>query len=802
MLKNYLTTAFRNLWREKDKTTLNVLGLTVGIAGSLILFLLIRYHHSFDLNHAKRDRIYRVVTMSDGNNGKDYTAGVPSVLPEAFKNDFPEAEEVLFTSYRANSLITIPQSTGEPKRFEEERGVTFAQPSYFKIFDRKILSGDLKNGLSQPNEAILSKKWAIKYFGKEDALGGILEHDKIQYKVTAIMEDAPSNTDFPFDLLLSAATKKSDFEKQGWHSIWSDEHCYLTLKEGVKASDLESRMPAFVKKYLGDENRGNQTFTLQPLSTIHFDERFGNYNYNTVSTSMLLALSVIAVFLILTACINFINLATADAIKRSKEVGIRKSLGSTRQQLILQFLGETTLITTFSVIFALGIGYLALGFINSFLDLKLSLSLADPAIAIFVVGVTLLVSLLSGLYPSLVVSGYQPALALKNKISNKNSSGFILRRGLVVFQFFISQLLIIGTIVLITQMNYFRNKDLGFRKDAIITVPVPLREEPSPADSSKASSMRTLRTEIGRIKGVEMTSLANSAPSSGMVMGTSLTIEGNDNFYETQVKAIDNNYVPLFDLKLIAGKNIEDADTARGFIVNEKLASMVGFKNPTEIVGKVANVWGKRLPIVGVVKDFHTVSLRSPIEATVMMNRIRNYGSLAIRISPLNRQETIKEIQKKWEMLYPDFIFSYQFLDESIREFYENEDRTSTLLTGFTSLAIFIGCLGLFGLASFMANQKTKEIGIRKVMGASVRSIIILFSKEFIVLVAIGFVLAAPFAWYLSNQWLNQFAYKIDIGPVIFVAGLIVTFIIAIATVGYRSMKAAMANPVNSLKYE
>lgn len=802
MLKNYLTTAFRNLWREKDKTTLNVLGLTIGIAGSLILFLLIRYHHSFDVNHSKGERIYRVVTMSDGNNGKAYTAGVPSVLPEAFKNDFPEADEVLFTSYRANSLITIPQANGEPKRFEEDRGVTFAQPSYFKIFDRKILSGDAENGLSQPNEAIISKRWAIKYFGKEDALGGILEHDKIQYKITAIMEDLPGNTDLPFDLLLSFATKKSDFEKQGWHSIWSDEHCYLTLKEGAKASDVESHMPAFVKKYLGEENRDNQTFVLQPLSTFHFDERFGNYNYNTVSKSMLLALSVIAVFLILTACINFINLATADAIKRSKEVGIRKSLGSTRQQLVFQFLGETTLVTTFSVALAFIFAYVALGFINSFLDLKLSLSLADPSVAVFVICITLFVSLLSGLYPSLVVSRYQPALALKNKISNKNSSGFMLRRGLVVFQFFISQLLIIGTIVLITQMNYFRNKDLGFRKDAIITVPVPVREESSAADSSKTSTMRTLRTEIGRINGVEMTSLANSAPSSGMVMGTSLSIEGDNNFYETQVKAIDNNYLSLFDLKLIAGKNIADADTAQGFIVNEKLASMVGYKNPSEIVGKVANVWGKRLPIVGVVKDFHTVSLRSPIEATVMMNRIRNYGTLAIRISPLNPQETIKEIQKKWELLYPDFIFSYQFLDESIRQFYENENRTSTLLTGFTSLAIFIGCLGLFGLASFMANQKTKEIGIRKVMGASVRSIILLFSKEFVLLIVIGFILAAPFAWYLSNQWLNQFAYKINIGPIIFVAGLVVTFLIAIATVGYRSMKAAMANPVNSLKYE
>src|SRR6478736_484272 len=802
MLKNYLKTVFRNLWREKNKTTLNILGLTIGIAGSLILFLLIRYHNSFDLNHSKRDRIYRVVTMSDGNSGKDYTSGIPSVLPEAFKADFHEAEEVTFTSYRSNTLITIPQKSGEPRRFEEESGVTFGQPNFFKIFDRKIISGDAMKGLENPNEAIISKSLALKYFGKEDALGEILEHDKKQYKIAAVMEDAPSNTDLPFTLMLSHATIKSELEKHGWHSIWSDEQCYLTLKESAKVSDVESRMPAFVKKYLGEENRDNQTFVLQSLSTLHFDDRFGNYNYNTVSKSMLLALSVIAFFLIVTACINFINLTTADAIKRSKEVGIRKTLGSSRYQLVLQFLGETFMVTLFSMVLAFAVSFFSLKFLNTLLSLKLSLSLADPTILIFAFGVLIAVSVLSGLYPSLIVSGYQPALALKNKISNRNSSGYLLRRGLVVTQFFISQVLIIGTIVLIAQMNYFRNKDLGFHKDAIITIPVPVLEEPTATDSSKSSRMRTLRSEIMRLKGVELASLNNTPPSSGSVSGTGFGIEGNSEFYETQVKTIDSSYVHLFGLQLIAGKNVADYDTAQGFIVNDKLASTVGFKNPNEIIGKVIRMWGKKLPVVGVVKDFHTVSLRDPIEATIMLNRIRNYGSLAIKISPVNMQETIKEIQKKWETLYPDFIFSYEFLDESIRKFYEDEQRTSTLLAIFTSLAIFIGCLGLFGLASFMANQKTKEIGVRKVMGASVQSIIILFSKEFVILIIIGFALAAPMSWYFANQWLNQFAYKIDVGPMVFVVGLVATFLIAVFTVGYRSFKAATANPVNSLKYE
>ncbi|MGC4021569.1 MAG: ABC transporter permease, partial [Cyclobacteriaceae bacterium] len=739
MFKNYLKTAFRNLWREKNKTSLNILGLTIGIAASLILFLLIDHHYSFDNYHSKKDRIYRVVVSSDGNNGKDYGSGIPTVLPEAFRNDFAEVDEVTFTSYRANTLISIPQPSGEPKRYQEEKGVTITQPNFFKIFDRKILIGSAEKGLDDPNEAIISRSLALKYFGKEDAIGEIVEHEKKQYKITAIMEDAPNNTDLPFNLMLSYATIKSDSESKGWHSIWSDEQCYLTLKEGISPSAIDNKMPGFVKKYLGEDNRDHGTFLLQPLNTLHFDDRFYNYNYNVVTKATLTSLTVIAIFLIVTACINFINLSTAEAIKRSKEVGIRKTLGSSRLQLIFQFLGEASLVTFFSMALALAFAQFSLGFLNSFLQLHLTLQLTNPTILAFIITTAILVSVLSGLYPAFVVSGFQPASALKNKIGSKNSSGFALRRGLVVAQFIISQTLIIGTIVLISQMNYFRNKDLGFRKDAIVIVPVPEREGPLATQTAKTSKARTLRNELMRLSGVEMASLNNAAPSSGSVMGTSFAMEGDDNFYETQVKAADSSYVPLFGLRLVAGKNLPDLDTAQGFLVNEKLASMVGYKNPQEIIGKTVKMWGKRLPIVGVVNDFHTVSLRDPIEATLVLNRIDNYNSMAVKISPAKMQETVKEIRQKWETLYPGFIFSYEFLDDSIRNFYEDEQRTSSMLTVFTSLAIFIGCLGLFGLASFMANQKTKEIGVRKVMGASVQNIVFLFSKEFVVLILVGF---------------------------------------------------------------
>lgn len=800
MIRNYLKTSVRNLWREKGSTMLNLSGLTLGIASSLILFLLVRHMSSYDNFHTRRDRIYRIVTESDGNNGKNYTSGIPQVLPEAFKIDFSEVEEVTFISYRGGGLITVPQKNGEQKRYVEERGIAFGQPNFFKIFDRRMLTGDAAKGLDEPNETIISQKLAFKYFGKEDAVGEVIMFDKNDYKITAIMEDYPSNTDFPFDLLLSHSTIKKESDASGWHSISSDDHCYFLLKQEESVATVRRRMPEFTKKYLGDDaQRG--AFTIQPFAEIHFDERYGNYSYNTVSRGMLSILMVIAIFLIVTSCINFINLSTAEAIKRSKEVGIRKSLGSTRGQLITQFLGESVLVTLLAMIMALACAQLALSFLNPFLNVRLSLNfLSDGGLWTFVAVISMVVAGLSGIYPSLVVSGFNPVLALKNTMGNKNSSGFNLRRGLVVLQFSISQFFIIGTIILISQMNYFQSKDLGFKKDAILNVPVPEREKPGEGEGT--SKMKTLREEISRLSGVELASLSNTPPSSGSVSGTSFTIEGNEKQFGTQVKLIDGNYLELYGLKLAAGDNVHDADTAQGFVVNEKLASMVGYNNPTEIIGKKIKLWGKNLPVAGVVKNFHTVSLHQPIEATILFNRLHNYQTLSIKIKPLAMQETVKQIQQKWEAAYPEFIFSYQFLDESIKEFYENEKKISVLLTIFTAMAIFIGCLGLFGLASFMANQKTKEIGVRKVLGASVESIVMMFSREYLVLIAIGFVLAAPFAWYVMNQWLSGFAYKIEIGPAVFLAGIGLTLLIAIITVGYRSFKAAIINPSDSLRSE
>jgi len=801
MLKNYLTTALRNLWRSKGTTFINVSGLTLGVTTSLILFLLVRHESSFDTFHTKRDRIYRVASSSNGNQGRNYSAGIPAVLPEAFKLDFPEAEEVLVSSYRSGNLVSIPQAQGESKKYQEEKGVVYTQPSFFKIFDRKILAGDVEKGLDEPNEAVISEKLALKYFGKQDAIGEVLNVDNAEYKITAIIEDSPINTDLPFDLLLSYITIKKQKDEQGWNSTWSDDNCYFLLRKGSTISEIERRIPAFVEKYLGKENNNKANYEIQPLSSIHFDDRFGNYNYTTTSREMLMALSVIGIFLIVTACINFINLVTAEAIKRSKEVGIRKTLGSSRAQLIIQFLGESSLVTIVAVVLAIGFAQMGLSFLNPFLDMDISLNLlTDGAVWIFLGLTTFLVALLSGLYPSLVVSGFKPVFAIKNQTNNRQSSGYLLRKGLVVLQFFISQFLIIGTIVLISQMDYYQNKDLGFKKDAILTIPIPENERFGNRDGT--SKMKTLREELSVISGVEMASLSSRPPSSGSVSSTDFQIEGREEHFGIQVKLVDGNYLNIYGIELVAGANLLDLDTAQGFIVNEKLAATIGSKNPQELIGKVVRMWGKKLPVVGVVKNFHTMSLHEPIEATIMFNSIRNYATISLKVNPSNYQAVVKQVQKRWEAAYPEYIFSYKFLDEEIKEFYERESKMSTLLTVFTTMAIFIGCLGLFGLATFMANQKTKEIGVRKVLGASVKSIIVLFSSEYVKLIMFGFILAVPASWYVMNLWLNDFAYKIEIGPSIFLLGLGSTFLIAIITVGYRSLRAATVNPVDSLRSE
>jgi putative ABC transport system permease protein len=800
MLKNYFKTALRNLLRETGISAINLSGLTLGITCGLILFLMVNFMSSFDVDQPRRDRIYRVVSKSVGNDEDFYSQGVPPALPDAFRNDFPEAEEVVFISNRGDAMITIPQTNGESKKYQEEKGIAFTEPGFFRAFGRHVVEGDPIKGLDEPNEAVIAVSWARKYFGREDVIGEEVIFDKETYKITAVVDEAPAATDFPFNVFLSYSTIEKKTEEPGWGNTWSEQQCYILVKDKQQAASIDKRLPDFSLKYLGKDDPDKTMFFLQAMEDMHFDKRFGTYSRTGTSRAELTALSVIGIILIITACINFINLSTAEAIKRSKEVGIRKSLGSTRAQLIGQFLGETSLVTVAAVVLSLVCTQVALGYINTFLDMSLKLDVTAGSLWAYLLTVTVVVSVCSGLYPAFVVSGYNPAFALKNLVSNKNSSSYTLRRMLVVLQFCISQLLIIGTIIIIRQMDFYQQKDLGFVQDAIINVPIPERETAREGES--VSKMRTLRDEMARVPGVTMASLGSAPPSSGNVQGTDIKIAGVDKNIEIEIKQVDGNYIDLYKLTLLEGQNVQDLDTAAGFIVNEKTARVAGFTNPADIIGTNIRIWGKTHAIIGVVENFHTQSLHDAINATVMFNRLSGYSDLALKIDMAHSQEIIETMKAKWEATYPEQIFSYTFLDEDIREFYEEEQKMSVMLSIFTSMAIFIGCLGLFGLATFMANQKTKEIGIRKVLGASAESIVLIFSKEYIRLIIIGFVLAAPVAWVVMNQFLSEYAYKIDIGADIFVMSIGITLLIALVTVGYRSVRAATTNPVNSLRSE
>ena len=797
MFKNYLTTIRRNIRRNLSHTFINVAGLTLGLGCSLVLYLIIHHFTNFDQEHPNGARIYRIVGSSLYQSKTNYGAGVPGAFPEAFKTDFDELADGLFISAQPNVHITLHKPNGNVDTFEESYGVSaYVGKSYFNFFQREWLRGNPEEWKDEPNIVVLSEKMADKFFANEDPIGkSITLNQSTELKVVGVISDAPVNTDFPFNMLISYESIRQLKTDQGWNSTYSDDQYYVMLHPGQNPEQINNRFDEFITKHTNAERAESSAYWLQPLREIKFDTRFDTYTFVVIPKEIIWTLAIIAAFLILTACVNFINLSTAVAVKRSREVGIRKVIGGTRSQLIGQFLGETAMISFVAVVLALGVTEIALSLLGQYMNLNLKLDLFNnPGLALVVLLLWITVTLLSGLYPAFMMSSYNPVKALKSQVADGADKKFNLRRGLVAFQFIISQTFIIGVIVLIAQTKFFYNKDLGFNKEAVLSVSIP-----TPLDIERK---KTLRTELSRIAGAESVALGYTNPSSGSVSVTSIKIEGDDENYLTHVKPADGNYIDTYGLRLIAGEGLHDNDTITRFVVNEKFARHLGFQNPEDIIGKMITYDRATVPVTGVVADFHTMSLRAEIEPVMLYNRARSYRTAAIKIHAGKINETIPQIEKVWKALYPDFTFQYMFLEQELDNFYEQEKRMLGLFSIFTGIAIFIGCLGLYGLVSYMANRKVKEIGIRKVLGARVSQIVLLFSKEFFQLIMIGFVVAAPLSWYLMDKWLSDFAYRIDLGFEIFAAGLAVTLLLAIVTVGYRSLRAAFANPANALRTE
>ncbi len=796
MIKNYFKIAFRNLRKNRVYGIINILGLALSMACCILIFTLVKYHLSFDNFHKNPDRIYRFVTEQQRDE-ISYAASVPPPFGKAFRDDYAFAEQVARTVISRNALISIKQGE-EVKKFKEPEGAAYSEPELFDIFNFPLLKGFKKTALTEPNTAILTEHLAKKYFGNENPINKTFRYDnRIDFKITGVLRDIPANTDLKPEIYLSWSTLKSlnDWyaKDDSWGGISTDLQCFVRLRPNITNTQIEKLLPDYVAKYR-PKSKNVHHYKLQPLAQVHFDGRYGG----VMEKKNLWISSFIGLFLIVTACVNFINLATAQALKRAKEVGIRKVLGSLRGQLFWQFIAETALITAIAAIVAIGLSYLALPSVNEWFKIEMDIQfLSGSLLVIFIPLLALFVTFLAGSYPGLILSGFRPVAALKGKLSQQHIGGFNTRRTLIVTQFSISMILIIGMMVIYRQMQYAKQSDLGFNKEAVVMIPMGF--------DSSGSAQKTLRNELASIPGVQSVSQCYAAPSSDETWNTSIRFDTRteEELFRSSIKAADEQYIKTFDLQLIAGRNIFASDTVREFLVNETLTRKLGLKFPQEALGKKIYFNGNMsATIAGVVKDFHDGSFHSDINAVCITSFSDNYTNYAVRINLNKIKSTLPALEKKWSGIHPDKIYEYQFLDEKIAAFYETEETMLKLISAFSLIAIFIGCLGLYGLVSFMAAQKTKEIGIRKVLGSSITEILWIFGKEFGRLILIAFLVAAPISWWLMNKWLQDFKYSIHISGWIFLMAIVITFLIAGITVVYQSIKAAVANPVKSLRTE
>jgi predicted permease len=803
MLKNYLKTAWRSIVRNKAFSLINITGLSIGIAASLLVFIVVKYELSYDTFQPRYNRIYRVVTQDKFDKDITHNAGIPVAALAALRNEFPHIQ---FGAVRSiyGSQITVPSPTHETgNKFIEETGIFFMEPQFFDVFYYNWKAG-APAVLKDPNSVVLDEKTAIKYFGNwEQAVGKtVLLDNSIPLRVSGILQNAPANSDFPLSVMVSYEVLKQYGQYyahyENWNNTSSNFNIFALLPPHVKSDDVNKALLQFSKTHYEPLHPNSiKTNSLQPLSDIHFNRQYESFGDHVTTRSTLLTLLLIGIFIILMACVNFINLSTALSVNRSKEVGIRKVLGGNRGQLFKQVMSETAVIVCISVVFALGIAYFVLPYIKHIASIQEPLRLLTPTTLGMIAGLAVMVTLLAGLYPSLVMSGFNPINALKNKMVSASLRGVSLRRGLVVMQFTISQILIIATIVAVSQMNFISKADLGFQKEGVMVMGVS-------ADSVSVKKQNAFKQQLLQIPGVQSASFSTDEPSSENTWSTNFSFDHHpEEKFQLTLKYADADYLKTFGLQLVAGRAAAESDTLREIMVNETLVKKLGLKSANDVIGKEIQLGRAQwFPIVGVIKDFKTNSLKEQIKPLFISTRKDFYNRLGIKLRTNDLSAAKAAIQKTWDRFYPAYACLPVFYDERIAEFYQQEEQLSLLYKIFAGLAIFISCLGLYGLVSFMAVQKTKEVGVRKVLGASVTSLLQLFSKEFTILIIVSYFIAVPVAWYMMHSWLNNFAYRIPLGAGYFVTAIIGSLIIAWITVGYKALKAALANPVKSLRTE
>ena len=821
MLKNYLKIAVRNLTKDKLYSVINIFGLAVGIACCILIGLYVQNDWSFDQFHSKSDRLYRAWEQETRHDGhKVLNTSTPIPLGQALESNIPEVESTTYL-YSTSSLV---QTSDRSDALNQQLIITGAD--FFKMFDFKLLQGDPATVFDNPQSVVLTKETAQRFFGNKDPMQKTLQvrlgSDFYNFTVTGIIEKAPSNSSLKYHMLLPKENLKkviTEKHRQSWFNIFGT--TYVLLKKGANPSQLKSKFGSMMQGILGDDVYQKTQFTigLQPITDIHHNTDFPKGLATVSDPAYAYILGAIALLILLIACVNFMTLSISKSSSRAQEVGIRKTIGALRQHLMYQFWGEALLMTLLALGLGITFAEILLPFFNELSGTSLQFEYTTLSVAAMLGG-ALLISLIAGIYPALILSGFQPVQVLKGRL-NLSSDKSLFRKTMVVIQFSLSIALIIGTLIVHKQLNYVQQKDLGYQKDKIVVIDSGISGDPktplSKIVDAASKRKKLFQTKLNGTPEVSELAVSSYTP---VQMGGWFRLgfrDSQDQERSIHGNIVDADFIPTLGIKVLEGRNFSDensSDKRRAILVNKALVDYFGWKNPI----------GKHLPgpkfddhkVIGVVENFNYESLHTPVEPLAMamssklllsgVNNVSLSNSptprFSLKISSADLSATMSKIKQGWQQIAPGTPFDYTFVDQALDSQYRQEQRLSKIVTSGSILAIVIACLGLFGLASLMIARRTKEIGVRKVLGASSSSIVLLVNKEFTKLVAIAFVIAVPVAWYGMQQWLQDFAYRIDIGAGIFLMAGLAALMIAWLTVSYQSIKATLINPVESLKSE
>jgi len=798
MLLNYLKIIFRNFLRQKGFYLINVLGLSIGFACSILIILFVTFELGFDKYHNHHDHIYRLAVDAVAGNTMIYQTYTPAPLPAAMYKEFPEIEKIT----RISTWSEI-KTRYKDKVFSEDR-IFAVDSTFFEIFSYNMIKGDMEHALKEPYSLVLTESAAQKYFGDQNPMNEVMRLDTTNFKITGIIEDVPEQSQFHFDFLVTLTSFDGFYNGTSWW--WNSFRTYLLLNPNTDYLEFETKLPDFVRKYLYEGRdydaalaKGNKwEYYLQPLTDIHLNSDIAGEFEANGNKSYIYIFWIVAVFILAMACINFMNLNTAKSTRRAKEVGIRKVSGATKPKLITQFVSEAIIISIISLVIGLVFVEILLPAFRHFTDRNLSLQYFEYIWTIpLLILLTIVIGIFSGSYPAFVLSSFRPVSVLKGR-AKKSTKGVSLRNTLVIFQFAISIFLIIGTFIVFKQLQMIQNKNLGFEKEDIIVVRnASLLDEKS----------QTFKKEI--TQNPNILHVAGSSIMPGMRLNNiGFGAEGLDDGFSLNLLCCDPEYADVMNFELIRGRFFSrdfSTDTT-GIVINEAAMKLIGWENP---IGKKVNNWSENrivFPVVGVVKDFHYESMHEKIRPQAFMYMGGAYSwderFIAVKIKPGSENNVLNYLENKWQEFSIELPFSYSFFDQDYNNLYQNEKQTKDLMVIFSLLAIFIACLGLLGLASFLAVQKTKEIGIRKSLGASSKSIVWSFSVEFTKWVLIANIIAWPVAWFAMNRWLQNFEYRITISLWVFIAAAFIGLLIALLSVSYQSIKASLANPIDALRHE